>query len=233
MGNMSGGFTGISSDRLVDIGEREIAIRCGSDLDSVPRPRGALAVSVTFDGPRSHAPLGGASVDAMLDDVVAESHEAHYPRSAYFFKQNNPQHAKDVKFSLCEHVGMSADDEKKRERDLAVAVGQRIRYALKEVRKIKQVDLCRELPWLETTTLNDWIHGRRMLSLEKAMLLAPALQVSPAFLLTLEDMHDPREQALLEAFRATDERGKKNISRLAQSELVNENDDTIDNRQSA
>lgn len=229
---ISGGLTGYASP-FVNIGKRQIAIRGGSNLDRIAWARSALPVSVALDGPRSHAPPSGAGLDAVLDDVVAESHNAHYPRSAYFFKQNNPQHAKDVKFSFCEDGEMTAPDEKKRERDLAIAVGQRILYALKKVRKIRQTDLCRELMWLETTTLNDWIHGRRMLSLEKAMMLAPALKVSPAFLLTLEDMHDPREQALLAAFRAADERGKKSIHRLAQLELTDENDDEREDRHSA
>lgn len=58
-----------------------------------------------------------------------------------------------------------------------------------------------------------------MVGVEEAKKLAPVLDISTAYILTVDDgARDKTELSLLESFRAADARGQKNILRTAREE---------------
>ena len=68
-------------------------------------------------------------------------------------------------------------------------------------------NVCAHIPGLKVSRLSNWEQGRNMVSVVEAKRLAPVLNVTAAYLLTLEDtLPDPREQALLGCYRQTDDR---------------------------
>lgn len=96
--------------------------------------------------------------------------------------------------------------------------GRRIRAARKAL-KLTLREVCESVPGLIKSRLSNWEKGRRMISVDEARRLAPVLKVTPAYLLTIEDSTPtPREQALLDLYRATDERGQTTIFSVAEKE---------------
>lgn len=107
------------------------------------------------------------------------------------------------------------------ERDLARRIGLRLQNAIAAWHGRphgSQAALVRELDWLTPQALSAYVTGERMLSLDRTIKLAEFLKVKPAYLLCLEDSLTKREEALLNAYRHTDERGKQTIQRVAESE---------------
>ena len=113
---------------------------------------------------------------------------------------------------------LSVDSLENMEKETRVLAGERILDALKKLHK-SQAELCREVPWLSATRLNNWITGTRMIGLDEAKKLAPILRVNAAYILTIDDSPgDPQEEALLNLYRNSDERGQRTIFRVAEEE---------------
>lgn len=80
-------------------------------------------------------------------------------------------------------------------------------------------DVCQRISGLSVSRLSNWEHGRNMISVEEAKKLALVLEISAAYILTVEaDPWDKTELFLLEHFRSADARGQKNILRTARDE---------------
>lgn len=104
------------------------------------------------------------------------------------------------------------------EKETRVLAGERILAALHKINKT-QAELCREVSWLSATRLNNWIKGERMIGLDEAKKLAPILHVKAAYILTIDDNPgDQREDAILDLYRNSDERGQRTIFRVAEEE---------------
>jgi len=80
-------------------------------------------------------------------------------------------------------------------------------------------DVCQKISGLSVSRLSNWEHGRNMISVEEAKKLALVLDISAAYILTVEaDPWDKTELFLLEHFRSADARGQQNILRTARDE---------------
>lgn len=96
--------------------------------------------------------------------------------------------------------------------------GRRIKNA-RDSLNLTLADVHAKLPWLTVSRLSNWEQGSRMIGVEEAKKLAPILNVSAAYLLTLEDAPiDTKEKALLNLYRNLDERGKSTLIRVAETE---------------
>lgn len=80
-------------------------------------------------------------------------------------------------------------------------------------------DVCEQISGLSVSRLSNWEHGRNMVSVEVAKQLVQVLEISAAYILTVEaDPGNRTELTLLENFRSADARGQKNILRIARDE---------------
>ena len=80
-------------------------------------------------------------------------------------------------------------------------------------------DVCQRISGLSVSRLSNWEHGRNMISVDEAKKLALVLEISAAYILTVEaDPLVKTELFLLEHFRSADARGQKNILRTARDE---------------
>ena len=80
-------------------------------------------------------------------------------------------------------------------------------------------DVCQRVSGLSVSRLSNWEHGRNMISVDEAKKLALVLEISAAYILTVEaDPLVKTELFLLEHFRSADARGQKNILRTARDE---------------
>lgn len=166
----------------------------------------------------------------MQTDIAREAHGDKYPRFAYFLQLRHPQNAYTRNADTCQHAGMENEADAD---DLAREVGRRLKLAIKRA-GLTQADLCRQHDWLLPQTLNSWIKGRRMLPLDKALQLAAVLGSDAAYLLTLKNEEDdPKERALLELYRGSDERAKGTIFRVAESESKAYLSDDVDKNHAA
>lgn len=105
------------------------------------------------------------------------------------------------------------------ELELKRRVGLRLQAAIDRA-GTTQAELADKIDWLTTSTLNSWVKGHRMLPLDKAMMLAPYLGCTAAYLMTLEEapQEDKQLEALTRLYKNTDERGKSLILRVAEQE---------------
>lgn len=96
--------------------------------------------------------------------------------------------------------------------------GRRIKAA-REALHLTLREVCAAVPGLHVSTLSNWEQGIRMIGVDEARRLAPVLKVTPGYLLTIDDTTPtPREQALLDLYRATDTRGQDVIISVAEKE---------------
>ena len=96
--------------------------------------------------------------------------------------------------------------------------GRRIKRA-RQSKGMTLDQVCISVPGLTVSRLSNWEQGTRMIGVDEAKRLAPALGVTAGYLLTLEDApEDQRESALLDLYRHSDDRGKEMIIRVAESE---------------
>lgn len=80
-------------------------------------------------------------------------------------------------------------------------------------------DVCQRISGLSVSRLSNWEHGRNMVSVEVAKQLALVLEISAAYILTVEaDLWNKTELTLLEHFRSADARGQKAVLRTARDE---------------
>lgn len=70
--------------------------------------------------------------------------------------------------------------------DTKKEIGRRINYARK-AKKLKLRDVCNQIPGLTPSRLSNWCQGIRTPDIDEIKKLAPVLEVSAAYLLTLED----------------------------------------------
>lgn len=74
---------------------------------------------------------------------------------------------------------------------------------------LKQREVCELVPGLTVTRLSNWEKGLRMISVDEAKRLAPAIRTTPGYLLTIDDESgDQRLQTLITTYRQLDERGR-------------------------
>lgn len=97
--------------------------------------------------------------------------------------------------------------------------GRRIKAARKAA-GLRLEDVFAEIPEISVSRLSNWEQGINMIGVEEAKKLAPLLKVSAGHILTIDDdvTNDPREQALVNHYRNSDERGRNQIFRVAESE---------------
>lgn len=115
---------------------------------------------------------------------------------------------------LCDAVGSYSSDMGTREE-----IGRRIKLA-RERAGMKLREVCEQVPSLTTSKLGNYERGERMPDFDMLKQIAKATGVSASYLATFDDeMIDPRERALIECFRQSDERGKSAITRIAEAEL--------------
>lgn len=75
-----------------------------------------------------------------------------------------------------------------------------------------------------TSRIANYEHGTRAMDIQIIKQLAEILNVDPSWLACFEDTEpalSPAERALLDNFRASDERGRRTISRIAETERPN------------
>lgn len=109
--------------------------------------------------------------------------------------------------------------------------GRRIR-ALRLGLDMRLEDVNKQVPEISVSRLSNWEQGLNMIGVDEAKKLAPILGTTAAYILTIDDaLNDQREQALIDNFRHSDERGKTNISRLAESESTSTVDMTSNTEQ--
>lgn len=117
----------------------------------------------------------------------------------------------NVSESACRYSLWMSDDTK-------IESGRRLRAA-REAMNLTLGDIHARLPWLTVSRLSNWEQGIRMIGVDEAKKLAPVLNVTAAYILTLEDAPmDSKEQALIDLFRHLDERGKSTLIRVAETE---------------
>lgn len=100
--------------------------------------------------------------------------------------------------------------------------GKRIKRA-REDKSLRLKDVCQESKGtLGIQQLSNYEHGRRMVPVEVAKQIAPILDVSPEYILTLTDNQKPdrSECELIALYRACDLRGKTAIIRMAAQEKL-------------
>lgn len=74
---------------------------------------------------------------------------------------------------------------------------------------------------ISLSRLSNFEQGTRMVSVDAAKAIAAVLETTPEYLLTLTDIEpDPQEVALIELFRACDERGKMAAFRVAEEQAA-------------
>lgn len=96
--------------------------------------------------------------------------------------------------------------------------GRRIKAA-REAKGLILKDVEQLVPGITFNRLSNWEQGRNMIGVAEAKKLAPALGVTAAYLLTLEDEPaEQREKALLDHYRNSDSRGRDHIFRVAEQE---------------
>jgi transcriptional regulator with XRE-family HTH domain len=103
--------------------------------------------------------------------------------------------------------------------DVKQEIGRRIRIA-RERKGWSGPDLCRRVPGLIKTTLYGYESGVSEPSITIAKTLAAALDVSAAWLLTLDDEAavTTEERKLLHAYRLTDDRGRTQLATIADTQ---------------
>jgi transcriptional regulator with XRE-family HTH domain len=98
--------------------------------------------------------------------------------------------------------------------------GRRIRAA-REAKNLTLHGVANLVEGISPSRLSNWEHGTRMIGVDEAKKLAPALGTTAEYLLTLTDEKpDPQEVALLEFYRLCDERGKRATLSTAEKELA-------------
>lgn len=96
--------------------------------------------------------------------------------------------------------------------------GRRIKAA-REAKELTLKDVEKLVPGITFNRLSNWEHGRNMIGVAEAKKLAPALGVTAAYILTLEDEPaEQREKVLLDHYRHSDVRGRDHILRIAEQE---------------
>jgi transcriptional regulator with XRE-family HTH domain len=102
--------------------------------------------------------------------------------------------------------------------DTKTESGLRIKACRKNA-GLKQREVCDSIPGLTVTRLSNWENGLRMLSIDEAKRLAPVLETTAGYLLTIDnDPGDKRLQSLIAKYKMLDERGKTALHRVAESE---------------
>lgn len=98
-------------------------------------------------------------------------------------------------------------------------IGRRIRDA-RNRKGWSQEELARETGWLKKSRIGNYEQGTRTPGPEEARALANPLGVSAAWILCVDDDSTlpADERALLEKYRASDERGKRTIQGVAESQ---------------
>jgi transcriptional regulator with XRE-family HTH domain len=72
---------------------------------------------------------------------------------------------------------------------------------------------------ISISRLSNWEQGLNMIDVDSAKELSKILNVSPGYLLTIDESPmNKQEQVLLDIYRQTDERGKASILRIAETE---------------
>lgn len=96
--------------------------------------------------------------------------------------------------------------------------GRRIKRA-RNARGLTLEDVAKAIEGFSVSRVSNWEQGLNMIGVDEARKLGPFLDVSAAYLLTLDDNpSDPCEKKLLDCYRHTDERGRAQILRVAESE---------------
>lgn len=105
--------------------------------------------------------------------------------------------------------------------------GKRIKAA-REGLELTLKDVCDRTNGLLTPTrLSNWEHGLRMISVDEAKRLAPILETTASYLLTIEDEPgDKRLQTLVTTYKMLDERGRDTVHRVAEAQLPYDLSDT-------
>lgn len=81
---------------------------------------------------------------------------------------------------------------------------------------------------ISVSRLSNFEQGTRMMSVDAAKAIAPVLGTTPEYLLTLTDIEpDPQEVALIEFYRACDNRGKMAAIRVAEEQAAYAKNDQI------
>lgn len=96
--------------------------------------------------------------------------------------------------------------------------GRRIRAArLKKGMRLE--DVCTHVAELTVSRLSNWEQGRNMISVDEAKKLSPVIDVSAAYILTIEDNPGhQQEKSLIALYRKSDARGKDAIFHIAERE---------------
>jgi transcriptional regulator with XRE-family HTH domain len=104
--------------------------------------------------------------------------------------------------------------------DTKTESGKRIKAA-REGLGLTLKDVCERTNGVLTPTrLSNWEHGSRMISVDEAKRLAPILETTAGYLLTLEDEPgDRRLQTLVTTYKMLDERGRDTVHRVAEAQL--------------
>jgi transcriptional regulator with XRE-family HTH domain len=102
--------------------------------------------------------------------------------------------------------------------DEKAEMGRRIKAA-REAAGLTQKELCKKVPGLRISTLSNYEQGTREAPVSTLKQIARALDVSAAYILTVDDtILCEREKKLIAMFRQTDERGKASITSVAESQ---------------
>lgn len=102
--------------------------------------------------------------------------------------------------------------------NIRLEIGRRLKSS-REAKGLTLREVCDLVPGLTTNRLSNWEQGYRIISIEEAKRIAHVLGVSAAWLLTLSsEQPDRSEHCLLDMYRASDQRGKDTILRVAESE---------------
>lgn len=98
--------------------------------------------------------------------------------------------------------------------------GRRIRAA-RNALGLTLKEVCDQTNGLLTPTrLSNWEHGHRMISVEEAKRLAPILDTTAGYLLTIDDTPgDKRIRTLIATYQKLDERGRDTVHRVAEAQL--------------
>jgi transcriptional regulator with XRE-family HTH domain len=98
-------------------------------------------------------------------------------------------------------------------------IGRRIKQA-RTAKGWTLEDLCGRLPGINPSALGNYESGLREADIDRYIKIAAALDVSAAWLLTLDDEAavTPEELKLLHAYRLTDDRGRTQLATIADTQ---------------
>ncbi len=104
-----------------------------------------------------------------------------------------------------------------RQMDTKTESGKRIKAARKRL-ELTLADVCAQVDGLTVTRLSNWETGTRMISVDEAKRLAPALQTTAGYLLTVDDEPgDQRLQTLVATYKLLNDAGRQTVQRVAET----------------